>query len=144
MDGEKSVSETTVVVEEDESESVDTATVLDAVDAHVSANDAEDSAEESADHADASEDAALVSVVAAEVATESAAEAGAVAAIQSQQIAELHQCTQDLVTASNNYLQAAQLARGQQIQELPEPDVTEPEVEPDNGGSWYTRKMWGK
>jgi hypothetical protein len=91
------VSETTVVVEDEDTESPDTATVLDAVDAHVSAGDAEDSADEASDHADASEDAAVVSVVAAEVATESAAEAGAVAAIQSQQIAELHQCTQDLI-----------------------------------------------
>lgn len=137
------MSETTVVVEDENAERPDTATVLDAVDAHVSAGDAEDSADEAAANADTSEDAAVVSVVAAEVATESAAEAGAVAAIQSQQIAELHQCTQDLVAASNNYLQAAQLARGQQIQELPEPEVSEPEVEPDNGGSWYTRK-WGK
>lgn len=133
-----------VVVEDDASEDTGSAEeVIGAIDAHESAKDAADEAEDAEESAEASELAAMESWLAAESSWQASEVAERGVMENANQIAELRAVASDLVTASSNYLQAAQLSHGQAINELPEPDLAEPEPEPDSG-SWYTRKLWGR
>jgi hypothetical protein len=137
------MTETTVVVEnEPPEETADSnSEILDAVDAHVSAGDAEDSADESLLSAQESEEAALTAWIAAESAWQAEQESANTAATMQAQLTELRVIADDLVTASSNQLQAAQLMRGQAQDSLPEPEG-ESEIEPGSNDTHWLRKKW--
>jgi len=137
------MTETTVVVENDPAEETadSNSEILDAVDAHVSAGDAEDSADESLLSAQESEEAALTAWIAAESAWQAEQESANTAATMQAQLTELRAIADDLVTASSNQLQAAQLMRGQAQDSLPEPEG-ESEIEPGSNDTHWLRKKW--
>lgn len=138
------MTETTVVVENDPADSNsedNTSEILDAVDAHVSAGDAEQAAEDADESAGESEEAALTAWIAAESAWQAEQESANTAATMQAQLTELRAIADDLVTASSNQLQAAQLMRGQAQDSLPEPEG-ESEIEPGSNDTHWLRKKW--
>lgn len=139
--------ETTVAVStEDNGENSEGATseIIDGVDAHIAAKDAEDSADEAEASAETSADAALVADAAAYQSIDAAINAGETADVMQARLDQMAEIARAQEQTSTNMLQMFQGMQQNKLNELPEPEQpdNEPEAEPSSG-SWYTRK-WGR